>query len=281
MAETIHTSGVRIAIHFDVHEPIGITELSRSLNAMAGLYKTALPKNAKGKASDEDVRLYIAEITDNCILVKLISVLEVAGVLSSDKEHLATFSKTVKHLSTVVSVLASIGAVGYLPELDDKLSKRETDYAAAVVEIVANNKNGTLNISFEESTEDADGSKTTTALSISHDTASNAMKGKRIVDDARKKTSEETLKEVQLSFIQANVGKEKGEEKAGFRATVNDVSPADFPVFMTYEDKKKIKKTMNNAEINPFTVSHTVDVEILMNKDGNPKSYKILKFHDE
>ncbi len=281
MAETIFTSGVRIAIHFDVHEPMGLVELSRSFNAMAGLYKAALPKNAKGKSSDDDVRLYITEITDNCILVKLASVLEVAGVLSSDAEQLATFNKSIQKLSAVVNILAAIGIAGSLLEFDDNPSKRYTDYASVMAEAIVNKGDGNLHIYLEEIEENADGSKKTTLFKLSQGEAINVIEGKKIADEARKKTSEETLEEVPLRFIQANVGKEKGEEKAGFRATVNDVSPADFPVFMKYEDKKKIKKNMNDAEINPFTVSHTVDVEILMNKDGNPKSYKILKFHDE
>ncbi len=190
-------SDLRLVIHFDIHEPIKLNELTRSFNAMADLYKTALPKNAKGKAKNEDVELYITEIKDNCILVKLASILKVADVLSSDAEQLATFNKSIQKLSAVISILSAIGVAGSLLGLDDKLSKRDTDYAVAVVEIVANNKNGTLNISFEESTEDADGSKTTTALSISHDTASNVIEGKKIVDEVRQKTSEtKEIKEI-------------------------------------------------------------------------------------
>ena len=190
-------SDLRLVIHFDIHEPIKLNELTRSFNAMADLYKTALPKNAKGKAKNEDVELYITEIKDNCILVKLASILEVANVLSSDAEQLATFNKSIQKLSAVISILSVIGAAGSLLEFDDNPSKRYTDYASVMAEAIVNKGDGNLHIYLEETEENTDGSKKTTLFKLSQGEAINVIEGKKIVDEVRQKTSEtKEIKEI-------------------------------------------------------------------------------------
>ena len=183
MTEEIHKlSDLRLVIHFNIHEPIKLNELTRSFNAMADLYKTALPKNAKGKTKNEDVELYITEIKDNCILVKLIGILEKTSDLSPDIDQIAIFKKAIKTLSLASALLLLTADVGSVPKTYDSYLKRDTDITLIMAEAIANKGNGSLDIYLEEHEENADGSKRTRIFRMSSDDALKVIEGKKIVN---------------------------------------------------------------------------------------------------
>ncbi|MGU9962725.1 MAG: hypothetical protein ACNYPD_01320 [Candidatus Halichondribacter symbioticus] len=269
------SSNLRLVIHFDIEEPIGLNELARSFNAMADLYKTALPRSAKGKAKKEDVELYITEIKDNCILIKILSILNETGDLDANIERIAIFTKLGKKISLTTAFLMGAAVGGSVPESDSSPTIYDTNIAASIAEAIAEKEGGGLELYIEEN---ADGSKKI-IFKMSQDEAQKVIEGKRIVDEARNKTSTENYNNVLLRFIPARIGNSKGRSQTGLRGIIKTLSKDSLPVYMVKEIKNEVANSMDNEKGNPFKVDYLVDVIVTKNKDGKIESYEITEWN--
>ena len=69
--KTDESAGARLVIHFNVKERVEITELARSFEAVADLYREFLLEQEEGQDKESDANLYITTINNNCIYVEL------------------------------------------------------------------------------------------------------------------------------------------------------------------------------------------------------------------
>ena len=76
------TSDARISIHFNVHQPIELVDLTLAFQGIARRYRRFLMDCARAvgaKHSDADIRLYVINIESNCILAELGGATEILG----------------------------------------------------------------------------------------------------------------------------------------------------------------------------------------------------------
>jgi len=69
-------SSARLVLHFDVHEPVELTELTLSFGSLAKQYRKFLADKAKGsgnKISDADIKLYTGKGLSETALITALS----------------------------------------------------------------------------------------------------------------------------------------------------------------------------------------------------------------
>lgn len=93
----------RIRLHFNVHEPIELVEMTLSFQAIAREYRSYLVGHVResgGKAKDADIKLYVTKIESNCILAELGSAAEIMGAMFQVMDYKNIFIDFVKNIST-------------------------------------------------------------------------------------------------------------------------------------------------------------------------------------
>ena len=84
-----------------------------------------------------------------------------------------------------------------------------------------------------------------------------------------------------MQLHQASKDEPKSEGRTAFRGIIKNVHDDDFPVhFISPLDCARIDRLIKEPIKNPFTASYFVDVNVEVNLNGKPISYRITKIHD-
>ncbi|MCA8833662.1 MAG: hypothetical protein K8953_01135, partial [Proteobacteria bacterium] len=100
-------------------------------------------------------------------------------------------------------------------------------------------------------------------------------------EDAEKKVTESKHENVLMQLHQASIDELTSKSKTNFRGIIKKIEDKNLPVeFLSLLDCDKMSEIINEPKENPFTVSYSVDVNVEVDQNGKPKSYRILKIHD-
>ncbi len=272
-------SDARLVFHFDVEKPIELTELSRSLNAVAYLYNDFLikHKSLQNTISDDD-SLYVTKIRDNCILIELGPILEMLPHAADAMSQYNSFQKFIENFSDIINYFAGITGTSVVLTTGFKYSKLKTNAMLEIFKTVRKNKNGKLHLKTIKYKKSADGSEEVDInffKDFPYKKIKDAMQGAEHAIKAFDETSELNLKNVGLRLTQANVGKKKRKDHANFRGIIDTVPDIDLPVFMNEADSNKVKAVMADDTQNPFAVIYYVDVDVKIGRNSKAKSYTI------
>ncbi len=281
-------SSARIAFHLDVHEPIELDDLISSFQAVASEYKDFITEKMRksGKTDKEpNVTLYVTDISNNCILADLASSTEIMGQFFDTLDQLETFKGFVGIFSDAIKLFRNITSAEHVNTSDFPYSKKTAKSIAKILNTVGKKKSGSLNLSVVDI--DKKTKKRTNKLSrkFSNNEVSKANKGAEITikafEDAEKKVSESKYENVLMQLHQASKEEPKSEGKTAFRGIIKNIQDADLPVnFVSLLDCARIDSIIKDPIKNPFTASYFVDVNVEVNLNGKPISYRITKIHD-
>ena len=121
-----------------------------------------------------------------------------------------------------------------------------------------------------------DSSTILTDFEVSSNDILEIQKGIKLEHATIENNRKDPSKSLSLRFTQGNVGDSKGKSQAGFRGVIKTISEDNFPVHMPKKIRDKIKKRMNDAKGNPFTVDYLVKVVVKRDAKGEPAAYKIV-----
>jgi hypothetical protein len=272
----------RIRLHFDVHEPIELVELTLSFQAIAREYRSHLVDAVRaggGKAKDADIKLYVTKIESNCILAELGSATEIMGAMFQTMNYANVFVEFVKNLSAAIDYFKGIGRSGTVEAGSIPYSKRQTNSISDIMKTVAKNKDGKLSLSAIEHM--ADGEKEFLKVTFNQQDATDARRGALLASQALEFRGDVDHPNVLMYFYQANIDDPKSVGKTGYRAIIKSISDEDLPVhFVSELDQDRIRDLVKDPELNPFMASYRVDVNVEVDRNDKPKFYRVAKLHE-
>jgi hypothetical protein len=105
-------SDARILLHFDIHDPIELTELTLSFGSLAKQYRKHLTDELRSqgkKVKDiNDIKLYITKIENNCILAELAGAVDVLGTLVSVANYTEIFVKFIENVDKAIGFFRTL-----------------------------------------------------------------------------------------------------------------------------------------------------------------------------
>ncbi|WP_338183279.1 hypothetical protein [Thalassospira tepidiphila] len=276
-------SDARIALHFDVHEPIELVDLTLSFQAVAREYRAHLIETVKaagGKAKDADVKLYVTDIRNNCIWAELGGATEIMGQLFSTMDYVNIFAEFVRNIGNAVEFFKKVAAKGDVEPSEIPYSKRQTNSVADILKTAAKNRDGALGLSVINYETDAEGSEKI-ELKFSHKDASEARRGALLSARALERKGDADHKNVLMYFHQANIDEPKAHGRTGFRGIIKSISDLDLPVhFISDLDRDRINDLVQDPTLNPFKASYRVDVNVETDRNDKPKFYRVAVLHE-
>jgi hypothetical protein len=277
-------SDARIVIHFDVHEPIELVELTLSLNALAKQYKSFLLNDHRTlgrKITEADVKLYVTKIENNCILCELGGASEVLGTLMPILEYSKTFVDFLKTIVTAVEWFKKIGKSGEPPKGIIPYSKKDCADFSHFLNLVASKKQGELGLSsLEYENEDAVGAVRFKAVFTNSD-ALDGRRGALITERALDLKGEADYTHVVMQLFQTNTDPSKHDGKTSERAIITRITPKDLPVYFISDlDRERVNYLKQDPKVNPFKSSYHVDVSVETDRKGSPVFYRVVRVHD-
>ncbi len=267
--EAEETKGVRLVINFNVEERIEITELTCSFNAVKSLYSQFLLEREDGQDSDLKANLYIAKITDNCILVDL--ALDLIDKLDPDtlEAQFNIFRDFIDSIKVTINQL--IEASGDSP-VDPKIPNGKTKAILDLLKSIKNSLKPELTINATKNGEE--GSKPQ-SVNLSGKDIPRVIKGaKRVMKSSGKTKDQKHPKVVSLRFTKVDTSMSNDKGQGGFKGIITDIDPDIFSIRIPKTIRNNIKKLMANKKLNPSTDSCEVKV-FEGRKNGKLSSYKI------
>lgn len=274
-------SDVRIQIHFDIHQPIELIDMTLAMQALAYEYQSYLTAQAGAKQSDPSgVKLYITKIESNCILAELAGAIPFMGHLAAVMNYTVLFSDFVKSVKSQFDYFIKMGRAGEVGTDAIPYTKRQVDRVSALAELAAKNVDGRLGlgvIDYKESEEGAPLLK----ISFTSEEASLASKGAMLAKASMEVRENADYKKVLMYFYQANVDDPKASGRTGDKAIITAISSKALKVYIIPEtEQQRVRYILDDHNHNPLRTGFIVDVSVSTDPRGNPVAYRVLKIHD-
>lgn len=274
-------SDVRIQIHFDIHQPIELIDMTLAMQALAYEYQTYLSQRAGTKQGDPSgVKLYITKIESNCILAELAGAVPVLGHLFAVMNYTVLFTDFVNLVKTQFEFFKGVALRGSATASEIPYSKRQVDRVAALAELAAQNVDGRLGLGVIDYKESEKG-ESLLRVSFSSEESALVSKGALIAKAAMESSENADHEKVLMYFYQANSDDPKTSGWTGDKAIVTAVSSKPLKVYVIPEtERQRVKFILDDPAHNPLKVGFIVDVSVLTDPKGRPMAYRVLKIHD-
>lgn len=273
-------SDARIQIHLDVHHPIELVDLTLSFQAIAFEYRQFLSRKAKAqgkKMTDDDVRLYITRIENNCVLAELGTAVKILGQLFSVVDHANIFVEFVSNMKQAIDYFKDCDRTQDDPK-NLAYTKAESGRMADLLDVVAKNQGGRLGMSVlqYDSTLTQRGPKTRLQITFSSEEAYAARQGALWAQKALAYRGDADYKRVLMYFHQTNLDDPKSVGHTGDKAIIKTISDKPLPVYFVSEiDQQKITYDIAEPHNNPFKTSYIVDVNVETDRNDVARAYRV------
>lgn len=274
----------RIVLHFDVHEPIELMELTLSFSALAKQYRKFLVDKAKQqseKINDADVKLYITKIENNCILAELAGAVNILGSLMPLMDYANIFVEFTKNLNNTINYFQGLSKSENIDPKKIPYTKRQCEDFSNFLNVVAKNKGGKLGIAVAKYEKDDGEAKCIAEFEFQSEEALDAQKGALMAQRALEYTGEADYTNVLMYFHQTNIEDPKSQGRTGDKAIIKSISDKALPVYFISDlDSDKIKTFVDDPSLNPFKASYRVDVNVETDRNEVPKFYRVMRLHE-
>lgn len=276
-------SDARLQLHLNVHEPIDLIDMTRAFQAVAFQYKRFMSDKAKSegkKIADNEVKLYITKIENNCILAELAGAIAMLGGTVAIVGAVNTFVDFAGNLSKMIDWCKVVGKKGVIPK-DIPYKKPEYDRVNELMKIAASHKDGELGLKVVEYNEKLQDASVHLKVTYSSDEAYYAQKGALLAMQGLEVTEDADHKNVSMYFYQTNTDDPKAFGRTGDKAVIRSISKDPLPVYFVSDlDQQKISYLIHEKNKNPFTISLNVDVNVELNRKDEPRFYRVIRVHD-
>lgn len=278
-------SQARIILHFDVHQPVELMELTLSFGSLAKQYRKFLSDKARQngqKISDDDVKLFITKIENNCILAELAGAVSILGSLVPIMDYANVFIDFTKNINNAILYFKGIASKdSELVPSEIPYSKKQCEDIANFLNVVSKNKGGNLGIAVAEYAKDDGETKHHVKFTFTSDEAFEAQKGALIAQRALEYRGDADHKNVLMYFHQTNIEDPKSDGLTGDKAIIRSISDKPLKVyFVSNLDSDKIKSFIHDPSMNPFKASYRVDVNVETDRNDIPKFYRVMRLHE-
>lgn len=281
---SVGVSHDRIEIHFDVHEPIELTDLTLAFQAIGRDYKRFLNEKIKsegGKVSDEDVKLYITKIESNCILAELAGASSILGAYFSLLDYQNIFMEYVKNFEIVTTYFKNLINIPDPKTSDIECTKAGAQAIEQVMAVVSKERNGKFALRARAGSETPDGHRVYAELELTSDEAADVQRGALIAQKVLDYREDADHKNVLMYFQRTSTEDTKSDGKTDDKAIINSISHKPLPVhFASTLDQNRINDLKGDPHSNPFKAAYRVDVNVEKDRKGAPRFYRVLRVHE-
>lgn len=274
----------RMRIHFNVHEPVELVEMTLAFQGLGYEYQSFLKANGAEediKSNFAEVKLYITKIESNCILAELAPALPLLGTLAPVLTDANTVYDFVSNTGKAIDWLKGLATTRGLQAEDIPYSKKRIGHLRDVVNLVAKNSGANLGLSalkYEESTgtdrallEINFSEKDCRLAELGATNALAALDVREIADREK----------VLMYFHQTNVEDPKSFGRTGDKAVIDSISPEPLSVYIIPETgQQKVRFVLDDKNHNPLHTGFVVDVNIEHDRRGRPRLYRVIRVHD-
>lgn len=269
----------KLIIHYNVDFSIDAFQFGKALASASIFYKKYLKKdNASLKITDEESRLYISSISNNCILCEFIpaaiSVLpsiESALNIGATMFNMVFFLQRVKNIYTESPEDESFQReLSIIPNTDLKIAKD-------IISAASNNGKtpGEVNIQYENL---SDGSKSC-SIRFSPQEVQKTSRGIEETLKYRASRKNEYISSAKLQLVQFNkeIDCTKEDGHTGDRGRIETIYPSPLPIIWGQES---IANSIKTQDANPTKKVYIVAVHVQRDSKNKPIAYSILELKD-
>jgi hypothetical protein len=277
-------SDSRIILHFDIHEPIELMDLTLSFASLAQQYRKFLSDKAKQqsqKINEADVKLYITKIENNCILAELAGAVNILGSLMPLADYTNTFVEFMKNINNAILYFQAVSKKETVDVKNLPYSKKQCEQMSDFLSVVANNKDGRLGLSVATYEKEEKDIKHKVSFEFKSEEAHEAQKGALIAQAALEHSGAVDHENVLMYFHQTNLENPKAQGRTGDRGVIKSIYSKPLPVYFISDlDRDKVKTFVDDPNMNPFKASYRVDVNVETDRNDRPKFYRVMKLHE-
>lgn len=274
----------RIEVHFDVHQPIELTEMTLAFQALGRDYKRFLNGKIRSdgeKISDNDVKLYITKIESNCILAELAGASHIVGAYFALIDYQNIFIDYVRNFGAAVDYFRALTKVKNPQAADIECTKAGAQSIADVMAIVSKVSDGKFALRARAGSETASGHKVYAEVELTSLEAAEAQRGALIAQKAIEQKGDADYENVLMYFQRTSTDNAKGDGRTDDKAFINSISKKALPVhFASGLDQAKINDLKDDPNSNPFKAAYRVDVNVEVDRNGVPRFYRVVNLHE-
>ncbi len=265
-----------LKLHYDIHEPIDAERFLNSFSSFVEEYSKYINRR-KDEISEEDYRLYISSIKDNCILVDLAPAADILGSLMSVRDHLTVLMDFAKYFDDIFDYFKSAGRKDQkdIKAEDIPYNKTSVQHFRSFCDVVKNN--GQINISVAE----YEDGEVKARFEYNNKDIQTAQIGAEKSLYALDLKSDVDYRNVVMFLQQSNTDDSKLSGTTAEKAKIAEISDKPLKVFFASEgDTMKIREFKDKKDINLFRIPFVVNVNVQLNPNGNPICYRVLSIVD-
>lgn len=277
-------SSDRIELHFDVHEPIELTELTLAFQALGRNYKRFLNEKVREhghKSHNDDVKLYITRIESNCILAELAGATSLIGAYFSLLDYQNIFIEYVKNFGALTNYFRGLTKVKNLRAEDIECTKAGAQAISDLMQLVANSRNSKFAIRARAGSETPGGGKVYCEIVLDSEQAAETQRGAILAQKVLDYRDDADHKNVLMYFQRTSTEEAKADGRTDDKAIITSVSDKALPVhFASQLDQAKINDMKSDPFQNPFKCAYRVDVNVEVDRKGLPRFYRVIHLHE-
>jgi len=274
----------RIEIHFDVHQPIELTEMTLAFQALGRDYKKFINEKIRaegGKTNDDDVKLYITKIESNCILAELAGASQIVGAYFTLMDYQSIFIDYVRNFGSVVDYFRGLSTSKDVKADDIECTKAGAQAISDVMSVVAKNHDGKFAIRARAGSETASGHKVYAEVELTSDEAAETQRGALIAQKVLDYRGKADYENVLMYFQRTSTEDTKAGGRTDDKAVITSIAEKPLPVhFASRLDQAKINDMKSDPHQNPFKSAYRVDVNVEVDRKGVPRFYRVLHLHE-
>lgn len=274
----------RIEIHFDIHQPIELTEMTLAFQALGRDYKRFLNERIRaegGKPKEDDVKLYITKIESNCILAELAGASSVVGAFFSLMDYQNIFIEYVRNFGAAIDYFRGLSRRKDLKASDIDCTKAGAQVVSDVMGLLAQHLDSGFALRARAGSESPSGAKVYAEVVISGQEAAEAQRGAIIAQKVLDYRGEADHENVLMYFQRTSTDEAKADGRTDDKAIIASVIDKPLPVhFASKLDQARINDMKNDPNQNPFKAAYRVDVNVEVDRKGVPRFYRVLHLHE-
>lgn len=251
-----------LRIHINHSKPIEISDFTKTMNGVSGLFSSFAQHNGKSK-EEVNAKLYVSKIQEGCIDIHLIEI-ATAGIIPF-MENSNLILDFAKHIKSIYDYY--VKGESSRPELSISDLRNIHD----LVSVPSNDRKGEMSIQVING--DVDNIIYNGCTFNNTDSNSSQNQVDKEIEQLKKVQPSDDVWERQLMTIYQV---RKDGTPAGNKGVIDAISDKKLGLLF---DSDELEDKILHSEENPMRKAYYVDV-VILTANGKPAAYKVISLHD-
>ncbi len=274
----------RMRIHFNVHEPVELVEMTLAFQGLGFEYQAFLKRRLlkqESKENTSNVKLYVTRIETNCILAELAPALPMLGSLMPVLSDVNTVHDFVQNMAKSIRWLKELANRDSVSAKDVTRSKRHLQHVRDMVQLVGKGRGSELGLATIRYEASSGQDRVLLEATFTDEECRQAAQGATRALAALEHREKADFEKVLMYFYQTNIEDPKALGKTGDKAVITHISPEPLNVYIIPEtDRSRVRHVLDDKTHNPLHTGFVVDVNVEKSPKGKPRIYRVVRLHE-